>query len=292
MQDPYDRPRRTRLRLLPIIIGALLIGFTLVRGCQEGPFGRRQVVALDAQQEAALGAQAYDQVLSQSDVLRNGPTVDVVRRLASELVAAARRPEIAQHIGVAVPQFDWECNVVRAREVNAFCLPGGKIVVYTGILPVAETESALATVMGHEIAHALAHHGAERMAQQQMLQIAQSAAAGAMSDMSYEQQREILGVLGAGGKFGVLLPFSRKHESEADRIGLILMAAAGYDPHRAAEFWQRMAKSSRGGQPPEFASTHPSHERRIHDLEASVGEAMPFYESAPTKRPDRKLPGL
>ncbi len=292
MSSPYDRPRGGGgIRILPILIGLVLIGLVALRGCQQGPFGRRQVVGMGPEQEAALGMQAYDQVLRQSEVVDGGPVVDAVKRVAERLIAAAGRRDVAEYTGLQVPKFQWQASVVRSNEINAFCLPGGKIVVYTGILPVAQTDSGLATVLGHEISHALAHHGAERMAQEQMVQIAQGAAAGAIADMDYERQREVLGVLGVGGKFGVLLPFSRKHESEADRIGLILMAAAGYDPERAIEFWQRMSRASRGGQPPEFMSTHPSHSRRIDDLENLLREARPFYDGSEKQR-DEPLPGV
>src|SRR5262249_12287130 len=163
------------------------------------------------------------------------------------------------------------------NEVNAFCLPGGKIVVYTGILPVAETDAGLATVLGHEISHALAHHGAERMAQQRMVQIGELAATGSLNDMDPQRRMAVLRAINAGAQFGILR-YSRKHESEADHMGLLLMAAAGYDPHEAIKFWERMEKVSAGARkPPEFMSTHPSHQTRIADLHRWLPEAMKLY---------------
>jgi predicted Zn-dependent protease len=169
--------------------------------------------------------------------------------------------------------------VVQSKEVNAFCLPGGKIVVYTAILPICETNAGLATVMGHEIAHALAHHGAERMAQQEMAQIAVGAANTSMSDMSAEQRQRLLAVLNAGAKFGILR-YSRKHESEADHIGLLMMATAGYNPEEAIKFWEHMEKRAGGGHTPEFLSTHPSHQTRIQDLMGWMPQAKALYEAA------------
>jgi predicted Zn-dependent protease len=185
----------------------------------------------------------------------------------------------------------WEVQVVRDRQVNAFCLPGGKIVVYTAILPVCETDAGLATVMGHEIAHALAHHGAERMAQQQMAQVAVSAAGSSMGDMDPAQRQRMMQVLNAGARFGIL-KYSRSHESEADHVGLLMMATAGYDPRESVRFWARMRAQAGGGKTPEFLSTHPSHETRIRDLERWMPEALRLYEiSGRTEKP-RPLPGL
>jgi predicted Zn-dependent protease len=281
------------LRLVPLAVGVIAIAFFLIRGCQEGPFGRRQVVALNPQQEAQLGAQAFRQVLdeSESELVRSGPVVDAVRRVGKRLAEASKNPEFLRLAGLKEQPFQWEFAVVRSPQINAFCLPGGKVVVYTGILPVAETEAGLATVMGHEIGHALAHHGAERMAQQQMVAIGQMALASSMDRLDPAHRAQLLGLLGAGSQVGILLPFSRSHESEADHIGLLLMAAAGYDPNEAAVFWQRMEKSARGGTP-EFLSTHPSHQRRERDLRAWVNEALPLYRASTRQKGDTPLPRL
>lgn len=282
---------RLAVRLIPVIIGLVAIAFYYFSHRQEGPFGRGQVVGINPEQEKALGAQSFNEVLRQADVIPRGPIVDSVQGIARRLIEAAQNPEVLKYTHLKPRDFQWEVRVVRSRDINAFCLPGGKIVVYTGILPVAETEGKLAAVMGHEIAHALASHGAERMAQTQMVQMGQGAVAGAMAD-DPARAKQIMGVLGAGAKFGLILPFSRAHESEADRIGLILMAAAGYDPKLAVAFWQNMAKATKGmgGKPPEFMSTHPADETRIRDLENLQEEAQQFYRLARERLPDRKLP--
>ena len=281
--------RNTSIRLLPILLALIAAAVIIVKGWQAGPFGRHQVVALNPQQEAQLGAQAFQQVLEQSDVVRGGPIVAVVRHLGGRLADASNQKDVLARLQLEPQQFQWEYRVVRSRQVNAFCLPGGKVVVYTGILPVAETEDGLATVLGHEIGHALAHHGAERMIHQQLVQLGQQAIAQSLGDLDPRRQREILGLLGAGSQYGILLPFSRKHESEADHIGLLLMAAAGYDPREAIHFWQRMEKAS-GGKRPEFTSTHPSHEHRVHDLKGWLSEAEPLYAASDKQRGQRPLP--
>jgi predicted Zn-dependent protease len=158
-------------------------------------------------------------------------------------------------------------------------LPGGKIVVYTGILPVTQNEAALATVMGHEMAHATSRHGSQRVFEQNLAQTAMSGVAMSLSDMDYDKQRAIMGALGAGAQYGVLMPFSRKHESEADEIGLLYMARAGYDPQESIRFWKRMENTG-GNQPPEFLSTHPSHGTRIQQLEAWMPKALAEYGKA------------
>jgi predicted Zn-dependent protease len=269
---------RGGIRLLPIIIGLLAVGFVAVRGCQEGPFGRKQIVALNPQQEARLGVQAFNEVLSRSDVIEGGPTVEAVRGVIDRLTRATSDEQFLRLTGQKRQDLKWEVRVVRSNEVNAFCLPGGKIVVYTAILPVAETDAGLATVLGHEISHALAHHGAERMAQQEIAQIGVTAAAGSLNDVDPTRRAEIMQALNAGAQFGIL-KYSRKHESEADHMGLLLMATAGYNPADAVKFWERMKHMSGGGKTPEFLSTHPSHETRIRDLTNWIPEALPLYEA-------------
>jgi metalloendopeptidase OMA1, mitochondrial len=285
----YDGPRAPRLHLLPLLIGLIAIAALAAKGCQQGPFGRHQVVALNSQQEAALGAQSFQKVLSESNVESGDDVVRAVRRVAGRIEAATENPAVLRALGLRPQEFNWEIRVIRSSQVNAFCLPGGKVVVYTGILPIAQTESGLATVLGHEIGHAMAHHGAERMAQQQMVAIGQQAVVGSMSDMDPRNQRAVLGVLGTGSQLGILLPFSRKHESEADHIGLLLMAGAGYDPRQAIAFWGRMEKMAGDRKVSEFMSTHPSHERRAHDLEMWLPEALPLYRAS-DKANDAPLP--
>ncbi len=298
--DPrYDNRRGNGMgisiavRMIPILIGLATIGFTMVRGCQQGPFGRVQIVAIQPEQEAKLGLQAFQEALSNAHVIKHGPVVDAVRAVTKRLIkAATENPEFQQLIGTPIPHFTWELEVVDDQQVNAFCLPGGKIVVYTAILPVAETDAGLATVIGHEISHALAHHGAERMAQQQMVQVGLTSAGASMGDMDPGRRQQLLSVLNAGAKFGIL-SYSRKHESEADHMGLLLMAAAGYDPNETIRFWKRMSEATSGGQaPPEFMSTHPNHETRIADLTRWIPDAMPLYENSPTKSETHVLPEL
>ncbi len=282
----------SQIRWLPIVLGLLAAGFVLVKGCQEGPFGRRQVVGLTPQQEASLGLQSFQQVLAQErgNVLPEDAAIsEAVTQIGRRLAASSADPAFLRAVKLKPQQFQWEFRVVRSRQINAFCLPGGKVVVYTGIIPVCKDYDGLATVMGHEIGHALAHHGAERIAQQELVNIGTVAAAASMSDRSPREQQAIMAALGLGSQFGILLPFSRSHESEADHLGLLLMADAGYDPRSAAAFWQRMERMA-GTQRAEFTSTHPSHATRIHNIEGWRGEAMTLYERSSRQDGEKLLP--
>jgi predicted Zn-dependent protease len=276
--------------LAALVIAAIAVGGIVVKGCQEGPFGRKQIVALSPQQEDSLGLQAYQEVLQKSNVLpSSSPVVKDVDRVTDRLIRATRNPEFLKLAKLKERRFEWEVHVIRSKEVNAFCLPGGKMVVYTAILPVCETDAGLATVMGHEISHALARHGAERMAQQQIAQVIVGAGSMSLGSMSPEQRQRVMQVLNAGAQFGILR-YSRRHESEADHLGLLLMAAAGFNPEQAVKFWERMERATAGGKrPPEFMSTHPSHETRIRDLIKWAPEAMPLYKASGNTAPPQKL---
>lgn len=227
-----------------------------------------------------MGAQAYSQVKSDPKVkLSQDPReIEPVKRVASHIIEAAKRSKYAEE----AKQFQWEVTVIKDdKTMNAFALPGGKIAVYTGIFPVAKTEAGLAAVLGHEVTHALARHGAERMSQGQLTNAALQvigAAAGA-SGVNPLLSQGAMAALGAGAQVGVLLPFSRKHESEADYIGILLAADAGYDPRESVHLWERMEQLSGGGGPSEFLSTHPGHETRIEQLQKWMPEAMGIYQS-------------
>lgn len=284
-----DAGRRLMQVLTALVIGLVAMGVFALKGCQRGPFGRRQMVALSPQQEKALGAQAFREVLSDSQVIQSGPAAQDVQEITRRLVRATTNPMFQNLTRIPPRDYQWEVRLVRSREVNAFCLPGGKMVVYTAIMPVAQTDAGLATVMGHEIAHALAQHGAERMAQTRLAQIGITAAGMSSGNMDARDRMVLMQVLNAGAQFGILR-YSRKHESEADHIGLLLMSAAGYDPEESVKFWERMqAVAGKGGRPPEFLSTHPSHETRIRDLLHWIPEAMPLYRESGYRDPPKRL---
>ena len=265
--------RSTLFRLIPIALAilAMLYQFVISPRFTNPETGRTVRLGMSVSDELALGAQSFDQVVAQSRVVASGPAHEQVVRVSRRLAAA---------IGPADDDFTWEVAVVEDPQANAFCLPGGKICVYTGILPLTGDDTGLAVVLGHEMAHATSHHGAERVFKENMTQTAMLGISGSLGGMDYQQQRMVLGLLGAGAQYGVLLPFSRNHETEADQVGLRYMARAGYDPRAAVAFWSRMAESGGGKQPPEFMSTHPLHENRIRQIESWLPEIMQEYRPA------------
>jgi predicted Zn-dependent protease len=263
---------RRHIKWLPIGIALLFIAYQYFTSEKfvNPETGRKSHVALSTEQESALGLQSYQQILSQSQTIDSGPELEMVRRVVQRLAGAT---------GEEGKNFDWRVSLVQSDKINAFCLPGGKIVVYTGILPVANTEAALATVLGHEMAHATSRHGAQRMFEQNLAQTAMAGVAGSLSDMDHQKQVALMSAFGAGAQYGVLMPFSRNHESEADHIGLIYMARAGYDPRESIAFWQRMEQAS-SAQPLEFLSDHPSHGTRIQQLQNWMPQALEEYNRA------------
>ncbi len=257
--------RRGGLRLWPIVIFGIFLIYYYFANQQEVPLtGRTQLVDISREQEMALGLQSYRQILNQSRVIEEGKVVRAVRTIGQRIAKAAADVD---------PGFQWEFNVIDSEQANAFALPGGKVAIYTGIFAVAKNADGLAAVMGHEIAHAIARHGAERMAYQKLVQFGSMAASVALGGMDIETQRMVMGALGVGSQYGVLLPFSRKHETEADYMGLIFLARACFDPAEAPRLWQRMGELSQGA-PQEFLSTHPSHETRIRQFREWMPMAM------------------
>lgn len=242
-----------------------LIALSLA-ACQTVPVtGRKGLMLVTVEQERRLGAEAYAEALKEGKLSRDAQATARVREVGRRLAEAADRPD-----------FDWEFNLLESDQINAWCLPGGKVAVYTGLLPVAKDDAGLAVVMGHEIAHALARHGAERMSQGMIAQMGGNILAVAMSQQPEATRALYARAYGAGVSVGALLPFSRAHESEADRIGLILMAQAGYDPEAAVSFWERMAAATggQGGKGLEkFLATHPSNAERIAQIRAWLPEA-------------------
>jgi metalloendopeptidase OMA1, mitochondrial len=260
---PAPRKRR-RFILLPLLIALGVIAFQYLSAETyiNPETGQSVRVAISPEQEATLGLQSFQEVLSQSEVIQNGPEVDISRRVAKRLIDVVD-PESKN--------FSWEVQVIRSDQMNAFCLPGGKIAVYTGILPITKDDDGLAAVMGHEIAHATSRHGAQRLLQQSLVQTGMMGLSGATAEMNQSERRVLLGVLGAGVQYGLILPYGRDHEVEADEIGLKYLIRAGYRPEAAIEFWERMDQAG-GAQPPEWASTHPSHGTRIERLRKLVAE--------------------
>ena len=225
--------------------------------------------------------------LKQNKTLTSGKDVDLVRRVGKDLKAATEVYYRAKGKSADLKEFKWEFNVVDdPKTVNAFCMPGGKVVVYTGILSVTKNEDALAVVMGHEIAHALAHHGNERMSQGLVAQLGLTSLDLALSQKPAATRQLLMTAAGAGAQVGVMLPFSRTHESEADEIGLYLMTMAGYNPNEAAPFWQRMS-SSGGSRPPEFLSTHPDPAKRSQELKSLVPKARAMAKQYPVPASSR-----
>jgi len=241
--------------------------------------GKNQFKLFPEAELQSMANDQYRQFLSSNKVVASSASKDaeMVRRVGQRITKAVEVYYTEKGLSKELEGFKWEYNLVEDKAVNAWCMPGGKIVVYTGLLPITKNEAALAVVMGHEVAHALLQHGNQRMSQQVGASVVQLGLQVALSSKPQETQNAFLTAYGLGAQLGVLLPFSRKHELEADKYGLLFSARAGYNPREAIPLWQRMEQAGSGQKPPEFLSTHPSEGRRIQQLEKYMDEALKEY---------------
>lgn len=264
------------MRLLSAaLLAALLL---LTGGCHTNPVtGRSGVNLLPDSELHAMAFQQYSTFLNTANVVRSSSDAEMVRRVGTRIQQAVEQYMAQKGLQQSLNGYQWEFNLVNDPNINAWCMPGGKVVVYSGILPVALDEAGLAVVMGHEIAHAIAKHGNERMSQGLVTQLGGMALGLALQNKRAETQALFMQAYAVGSQLAVLLPFSRTHESEADRMGLIFMAMAGYNPEAAVPFWQRMGAKG-GATPPEFLSTHPSPATRVNDLNGWMQEAKTYYK--------------
>ena len=248
--------------------------FAIIYACATNPFTGKNTLALVPNSEILPSAfQQYGQFISENKVITGTSDAKRVENIGTKIKVAAERWLTANGQPGYLTDYRWEYKLVDSKEVNAWCMPGGKIVVYSGILPITKDDAGLATVLGHEVSHALANHGQQRMSAGLLQQLGGAGVAIATGGKSAETQQMAMQAYGAASQIGGMLPFSRSHESEADKIGLTLMAIAGYNPDQAVLFWSRMSSNSGGNKPPEFMSTHPADETRIAQIKALIPEA-------------------
>ncbi|MGI6047659.1 MAG: M48 family metallopeptidase [Petrimonas sp.] len=258
--------------------------FTLafLQACGSVPFtGRRQLNLVSNEQVVALSLQQYQEFIRTAPLEKSTPNAEMVKRVGSRIAGAVETFYKNNGYESELQYYQWEFNLVKDKSVNAFAMPGGKIVIFDGLLPVTQTEDALAVVVGHEIAHVIARHAQERISQQMALQYGGAIAGGLLGNSVGAQIGQQ--VFGLGAQLGVMMPYARKQEYEADEIGLIVMALAGYNPQTAIPFWIRMAQSNEGGAPPEFLSTHPTDDKRIARIQQIMPNILQYYKGTGIK---------
>jgi predicted Zn-dependent protease len=259
-------------------IVSLMLVFFLV-ACGTVPFsGRKQFTVIPASQMVSLGNDSYAQVLKQNKLSDNQQYTDQVRRVGSRISEAVEEYFRQEGMADRLKNYTWEFNVLASDAMNAWCMPGGKIAFYEGIMPVCQDDKGVAVVMAHEIAHAVARHGNERMSQQLSVQLGGMVLSEALEKEEETTKKLAMAAFGLGSQVGLLLPYSRTHEKEADELGLYFMAMANYDPRSAPEFWKRM-QAKGGSRPPEFLSTHPHPENRIKNMQEHMQKALEYYEN-------------
>jgi len=257
-----------------------LLALTIVACSKNAVTGRSQLKLLPESELQSMASSQYRDFLSSNKVVSASANhdADMVTRVGQRIKNAVESYYASKGLSKELEGYKWEYHLVENKEANAWCMPGGKIVVYTGLLPYTQNEAALAVVMGHEVSHAIFQHGNERMSQQMGAEAVNVGLQVALANKPAETQNLFLAAFGAGAQVGVLLPFSRKHELEADHYGLIWAAMAGYNPQEAIPLWERMEKAGGGQRPPEFLSTHPSEGKRIDELKKYMPEALQYYK--------------
>jgi predicted Zn-dependent protease len=257
----------SRTSILSLVLGLIL----LMAGCASAPYtGRRQLLFGSEGSETKMGYQAFEQIKRQYQLSQDPDANALMATVGRRIADAAQRPD-----------YRWEFVVLEGKEANAFCLPGGKVGIFTGILKYTQDEAGMATVISHEVAHALARHAGERLSQSRLAQVGGIGLGAALGGVGSLAGAAIMQGYGLGTQLGILLPYSRTQESEADHVGLILMAKAGYDPAQALEFWQRMMTDEKGAKLPQFMSSHPNDANRLKEIEAFLPEAWKYYVPAP-----------
>lgn len=268
--------KRTQMKKNIFYVLTFIVLFT---ACTKVPItGRKQMNLMPESEMMSMSLTEYNSFLKQNPpVSGTDANAQMIKNVGARIANAVTRYMQQNKMSDRIANYKWEFNLVNSKEVNAWCMPGGKVVVYSGLLPVTQDETGLAIVMGHEIAHAVARHGNERMSQMMMAQVGSTALDVALANKSAETRQIFSSAYGVGAQVGVLLPYSRLHESEADKLGLVFAAMAGYNPESAIPFWERMAKMG-GSKPPELLSSHPSDATRIADLKKFMPEAKKYYK--------------
>jgi len=263
--------------IVKMLLPFFIFSFVAISCSTVAITGRKQLNIIPNSEMLSVSFQQYDEFMLANKLSADGNNSNMVKRIGFNVQNAVQRYFAENNRAEQLDGYNWEFNLIESADVNAWCMPGGKVVVYTGILPLTQDESGLAVVMGHEIAHAVAEHGNERMSQILLTQLGGMALSEALSSQPQQTHDLWLGVYGLGAQVGVLLPYNRTQESEADRLGLVFMAMAGYDPKVAVGFWERMEVQNQGQAPPEFLSTHPSDRTRIEDIKKNLPEAMRYF---------------
>jgi predicted Zn-dependent protease len=257
----------------------IILFWLILAACTTVPItGRQQLNLISDSSMLSMSLQEYGKFLHEHKLSNDQEKVDMVRRTGVRIQRAVQQYFVQNNMGQELADYSWEFNLVESKDINAWCMPGGKVVVYTGILPLTQDDAGLAVVIGHEVAHAVAKHGSERMSQGLLAQMGGMALSEALKTEPAATQQLWMATYGLGAQYGVMMPYGRLQENEADHLGLIFMAMAGFDPHAAIPFWQRMSIKKEGGAPPEFLSTHPSDQKRINNIQSLIPEAMKYYK--------------